>query len=223
MSQDNQDMLKKDEKPKTTKGKMMTALIFQNPSHGKNMDDYYISQGYKRIQGDGEPVWVQILVLLFFCVLCAGGGGVCGVITAKEFGDDSPWYSNLTKPSWNPPSALFGPVWTILYLLMAVAAWFIWRETGFCRQPLPLIVFFVQLAFNFAWTFIFGLAHELLGAFIEIVLLWLLIVLTMILFYRVKWWVPLLLVPYLAWVTFASCLNFALYKLNPDNGELNDA
>ena len=77
---------------------------------------------------------MNLAVLAFFIVLCMGGGGLMGAITVNDFGDDSEWYTNLTKPDWNPPSALFGPVWSILYLLMAGAAFFVWRETGFCKQ-----------------------------------------------------------------------------------------
>lgn len=155
-------------------------------------------------------------VFVGFVILCMGGGGIMGAITANDFGDSSEWYTSLEKPCFNPPSAVFGPVWSILYLLMAIAAYAVWTETGFRKRPVPLIFFFIQLALNFLWVLIFGKAHDLLAAFVEIIVLWVCIVLTMILFFRVKPWTHFLLLPYLAWVTFASILNYSLHHLNPD-------
>lgn len=121
------------------------------------------------------------------------------------------WYASLNKPSWNPPSWIFGPVWTLLYLLMAVAAWRVWKREGW---KLAIWLYLVQLALNAAWTPIFFGAHTLGWALAEIILLWLAITLTMRAFLRVSKVAGLMLVPYLAWVTFAAFLNFTLWRMN---------
>ncbi len=122
------------------------------------------------------------------------------------------WYEALHKPSWNPPAWLFGPAWTLLYTLMAVAAWLVWKRVGFSR---PLVLYFVQLALNAAWTPIFFGAHQLGWALIEIVVMWVTILLTLLSFRRVNPTAGWLFVPYLVWVSFATCLNFTLWRLNP--------
>ncbi len=122
------------------------------------------------------------------------------------------WYLALDKPAWNPPAWLFGPAWTLLYTLMAVAAWLVWKRVGFTR---PLGFYFVQLALNAAWTPIFFRAHQLGWALIEIVALWIAILATLLSFRRVNTAAGWLFVPYLAWVTFATVLNFTLWKMNP--------
>lgn len=121
------------------------------------------------------------------------------------------WYAALNKPAWNPPAWLFGPVWTLLYTLMAVAAWLVWKRVGFGG---PLTLYFVQLVLNAAWTPIFFGAHALMPALIVIATLWVAILLTMLSFRRVNRAASELLVPYLAWVTFATYLNFTLWRLN---------
>lgn len=124
------------------------------------------------------------------------------------------WYAGLSKPAWNPPNWIFGPVWTALYLMMAVAAWRIWRLGGFGGQRRPLVLFFIQLALNAAWSpLFFGLKEPGL-AFAEILVLWLAIVLTITAFRRADRLAAGLLVPYLAWVSFASVLNFTLWRMN---------
>lgn len=120
-------------------------------------------------------------------------------------------YAALQKPSWNPPAWLFGPAWTLLYTLMAVAAWLVWKRVGFAR---PLGLYFVQLALNAAWTPIFFGAHQLGWALAEIVLLWIAILATLLSFRKVNPAAGWLFVPYLAWVTFATLLNFTLWRLN---------
>ena len=125
------------------------------------------------------------------------------------------FYAELTLPDWAPPASVFGPVWTVLYAMMAVSAWLIWqrRETGLAR--LALAVFVVQLVLNALWSWLFF--GWRLGAlsFADIVVLWVLIVVTLVLFYRIRPLAGLLLVPYLAWVSFASVLNFSIWQLNP--------
>ncbi|MCX8090813.1 MAG: tryptophan-rich sensory protein [Verrucomicrobiae bacterium] len=125
------------------------------------------------------------------------------------------WYASLQKPSWTPPPWVFGPVWTVLYTMMAVAAWLVWRQGGFAAQRRPLGLFVIQLALNASWTpLFFGLRRPDL-AFAEIVLLWVAIAATLAAFRRVSVTAAWLLVPYLAWVSFAAALNFALWRLNP--------
>lgn len=124
------------------------------------------------------------------------------------------WYAALQKPSWNPPGWVFGPVWSVLYTLMAIAAWLAWKQGGFAAQGKPLSVFLFQLALNAAWSPIFfGLQRPDL-AFAVILLLWLAIVATGWTFRPVSRPAAWLLVPYLAWVSFATVLNGTLWWLN---------
>jgi len=147
----------------------------------------------------------QALVLLGFIVLTFLAPA------AGAFSPPGAWYQTLNKPSWNPPPWIFGPVWTLLYLGMAVAAWLVWRRGG---QGHALRLYVVQLALNAAWTPVFFGAHQLGAAFIVIVCMWIAIFLTQRAFQAVSRPAGLLLVPYLAWVSFASVLNFTLWRLN---------
>jgi tryptophan-rich sensory protein len=125
------------------------------------------------------------------------------------------WYASLQKPAWNPPGWIFGPVWTLLYILMAVAAWRVWRLGGFRVQRAPLSRFLLQLALNAAWTPLFFGIHQPGWAFVDIVLLWVAIARTLAAFWRVHPVSAWLLAPYFAWVSFASVLNFTLWRMNP--------
>jgi tryptophan-rich sensory protein len=125
------------------------------------------------------------------------------------------WYEGLSKPAWTPPNWLFGPVWGVLYLLIAVAAWLVWRESGLAGAAVPLGLFGVQLILNAAWSWIFFGRHEIGLALMDIVLLWTAILATMIAFWRLNAVSGYLMVPYLLWVSFASALNLALWRLNP--------
>jgi tryptophan-rich sensory protein len=124
------------------------------------------------------------------------------------------WYGALTKPSWNPPNWLFGPVWTVLYLLMAISVWLVWRKEGLGGAILPLVVFIVQLILNGAWSWLFFGLHRPALALIEILGLWLVILVNIIMFWRIDTVAGVLLLPYLAWVTFAAFLNYTLWRLN---------
>lgn len=124
------------------------------------------------------------------------------------------WYATLKKPSWNPPGWIFGPVWSALYTMMAVAAWLVWKRGGFAAQRRPLTLFLVQLALNAAWTPLFFGLHRPGLAFAEIGLLWLAIAATLAAFRPVSRAGAWLLAPYLAWVSFAAALNFAVWRLN---------
>lgn len=154
---------------------------------------------------------ISTAMLVSSLVLCIGGGAASGLATPP--GD---WYASLAKPSWTPPGWLFGPVWTVLYAAMGVSAWLLWRRR---RQPgarRALACFGTQLALNFAWTPVFfGLHCPGLAAVIIVALL-AMIVATVAASWRVSRAASLLLVPYVAWVGFASCLNIAIWFLNAD-------
>jgi benzodiazapine receptor len=126
-----------------------------------------------------------------------------------------PFYKQLVRPEWAPPSSIFGPVWTILYILMGIAAWLVWRVGGFRAARSALVLFLVQLALNALWSWLFFAWQRGGLAFADILLLWMLIVATIVLFWRVSPLAGVLLVPYLLWVTFASALNYAIWRLNP--------
>jgi tryptophan-rich sensory protein len=125
------------------------------------------------------------------------------------------FYQQLAQPSWALPSSVFGPVWSVLYALMGIAAWLVWRDGGWRRQRGVLALFMLQLAVNALWSWLFFGWHRGALAFIDIVLLWLLIVATVLGFWRVRPLAGALLLPYLCWVSFASALNFAVWHLNP--------
>ncbi|WP_395683525.1 TspO/MBR family protein [Dokdonella sp.] len=140
---------------------------------------------------------------------------VAAAIGAAASIQAGPFYTQLVRPEWAPPPALFGPVWTVLYALMGVAAWLVWRVGGFRSARVALVLFLVQLALNALWSWLFFGWHLGGAAFADIVLLWALIVATMVSFWRVKPLAGALLVPYLLWVSFASALNWSVWQLNP--------
>jgi tryptophan-rich sensory protein len=152
-----------------------------------------------------------LLGLLVFLVVCFAAAGIGGVVTTPKIGT---WYATLAKPSWNPPDWVFGPVWSALYCCMAVDAWLVWRQGGASGAKVPLTLFAVQLALNVLWSCIFfGLEKPGL-AFVEVLTLWLAIAATMIVFWQRSVIAGILFVPYLAWVSFASFLNFTIWRLN---------
>ncbi|MFH1300567.1 MAG: TspO/MBR family protein [Planctomycetota bacterium] len=152
--------------------------------------------------------WIGLIV---FLVICISAGGVGALATTPEIAG---WYRTLTKPPWNPPDYVFGPVWTTLYVLMAIAGWLVWKPAGFRKAALPLSLFAVQLFLNVVWSFIFFGMHQPGWAFMEIIVLWLTIVATTITFFRCSKLAGWLFVPYLTWVSFASILNFAIWRMN---------
>jgi tryptophan-rich sensory protein len=155
---------------------------------------------------------VKALALFGFIAVCLGAAGLGAMATAPEIGG---WYSTLRKPSWNPPNAAFGPVWTTLYLMMAVAGWLMWSVAGLRASTVQLALFTIQLVLNVAWSWIFFRLHRPDYAFAEIIVLWIAIAATMAAFFRRSTAAGWLLVPYLVWVSFAVCLNFAIWQLNP--------
>ena len=149
--------------------------------------------------------WLPLLGFIAACFLAAMTGALFR---------PGEWYERLKKPSWRPPNRLFAPVWTVLYVMIALSGWLVWREAGFAGATLPLAVYALQLVLNAAWTpLFFGLHRPDLG-FVDIVLVWLSIVATIVLFIPIHVGAALLLLPYLAWVTFATTLNYAVWRLN---------
>ncbi|MBS0191020.1 MAG: TspO/MBR family protein [Phycisphaerales bacterium] len=150
----------------------------------------------------------QGLALLGWLILCFAAS------LSAVFVSVDGWYASLNKPAWNPPNWVFGPVWSLLYAMMAVAAWLVWRRGGWAVQRRPLALFVAQWLLNAIWTPLFFGMHMLGAAFGEILVLWLAVAATIIAFWRVSRPAAAMLVPYLAWVSFASVLNFTLWQLN---------
>jgi tryptophan-rich sensory protein len=156
------------------------------------------------------------LNLIFWIILCFAVAGISGMWTAGEVAG---WYRTLTRPSFAPPDWVFGPVWTLLYAMMAIAAWLV--ATSNASTPAAVAarnwgvaIFLVQLALNFGWSLIFFRWHAIGAALIEVIVMWLAIGATILLFSKSSKIAALLLVPYLAWVTFASALNAGFWFLN---------
>jgi translocator protein len=157
-----------------------------------------LSRGWKQ--------WAGLAAWLGLCYLAAFVG--------SRFTDTGAWYQALQQPAWQPPDWLFGPVWTLLYAMMAVAAWLVWRDRGFRGAPAALSLFMVQLALNVAWSWLFFGEQRPDLAFGEIVLLWIAILATLLAFWRIRPLSGALLIPYLLWVTYAAALNYSIWRLN---------
>ena len=149
--------------------------------------------------------------LAIFLLAAFSAGAIGSIFTASAI---PTWYAALKKPSWTPPGWVFGPVWTALYLTMGVAAWLVWRRGGWAANRTPLTLFALQLAANALWSILFFGLHTPGAAFLEIVVLWSLILATALAFRRVSALAAWLLLPYLAWVTYAATLNFGIWRLN---------
>lgn len=152
--------------------------------------------------------WVGLLLALGVTALAAAIGSVAS-IKAADF------YAALARPTWAPSPGVFGPVWTVLYLMMALAAWLVWRRAGLPAATGPLALYLVQLALNAAWTWLFFRWRLGALAFVEILLLWLVLLVTIVAFWRVRAVAGALLLPYLAWVSFATALTAAIWRRNP--------
>ncbi len=139
----------------------------------------------------------------------ASAVGAVASIQAKSF------YTQLIQPAWAPAPGVFGPVWTLLFAMMGIAAWLVWRSGGFRSDRQALLLFLVQLAVNALWSWLFFAWNFGLFALADVLVLWMLIVATMVAFWRLNPLAGALLIPYLLWVSFASALNFSLWQLNP--------
>lgn len=157
-----------------------------------------------------EPArpWLALVAWLALCYAAAAVGAVASLNSAGI-------YSVLDRPPWAPPAAVFGPVWTVLYALMGLAAWLVWRARGWTRAMGPLLLFVAQLALNALWTWLFFAWQQGALAFADIALLWLLLVATVVVFWRIRRIAGVLLLPYLAWVSFACALSWSIWQRNP--------
>jgi translocator protein len=155
---------------------------------------------------------VDLIALAFFVALCLGIGALGGSVVATSV---DTWYADLAKPSFTPPDRVFGVVWTALYVLMAIAAWRVWRVADRDTRRGPLTLFALQLALTLGWTVVFFGLQKIGAAVATIVVLDVGVVVTTLAFRSIDRWAGLLMVPYLAWVVFATVLNIAIWRLNP--------
>ena len=152
--------------------------------------------------------WLKLFASLLVCQLA---GGIGSVFT---FPNITSWYATLNKPAFNPPNWLFAPAWTTLFILMGLALYLVWERGGWKANKLPITVFGIQLLLNILWSVLFFGLQNPLAAFVEIIFLWIAILGTIMLFYRVEKTAAYLMVPYICWVTFAALLNYSIWLLN---------
>ena len=155
---------------------------------------------------NAKPNWV---VLLLFVGIAVGVGSL-GILFLP-----GPWYAALSKPAWTPPDRWFGPIWTVLYVSMGIAAWLVWSERYHRARNVALLAYSIQLLINALWVPVFFGAKNIGAALFVIVALWLSVAWTLREFSRVKRAAAWLLVPYIAWVTLAAALNLSIWKHNP--------
>ncbi len=165
------------------------------------------------VSSDPTPArWRPLIALLVLLACCLGVAAIGGAVTATSV---ATWYPTLAKPPFTPPDAAFGPVWTALYVMMAVAAWLVWRRGGLTLESLGLWLFTGQLLVNLAWPVLFFGMQAIGPALAALVLLVLLAVATTAVFWRWDARAGLLFLPYVAWLVFAAVLNAAIWLLNP--------
>ncbi len=150
----------------------------------------------------------DVLGLAFSIVLTFG---VATFAAQFEPGD---WYVHLAKPAWTPPGWLFGPVWGMLYLAMSISAWLVWRQRHAARVSLPLGIYFTQLAINGTWSWLFFGQQWINLALVNLIVLVILVAVTVAMFQRVRKAAGLMLIPYLLWISFATALNFQIWRVN---------
>jgi tryptophan-rich sensory protein len=157
--------------------------------------------------------WAEIIKLIVSLLVCEGAGGIGAIFTAPAI---STWYAGLKKPSLTPPNSVFGPIWITLYLLMGIAVFLVWKE-GLAQDGIRIafIIFWIQLALNILWSVFFFRLKSPFGGVVLIILLWLAILATIILFLKVSALAGTLLIPYLIWVSIAANLNIQIWRLNP--------
>lgn len=152
--------------------------------------------------------WLALAGWLAIAFVAAAVGSIASV-QAPQF------YAQLTQPAWAPPAWLFGPVWSALYAMMGISAWLVWREPAGALRRRALWLFAIQLALNALWSWLFFQWHQGAWALADIGLLWCCVTATLVAFWRLRPLAGALLVPYLAWITFAAALNFTVWRLNP--------
>ena len=155
--------------------------------------------------------WRDLAMLVVFAGGCLVAGSIVGSITSTSV---ETWFLTIQLPSFQPPNIAFPIAWTILYLLMGTAAWFVWRRFGFNGARAALTLFLVQFALNLSWTPVFFGAKAILGGLILIAVIWLAVLATTVAFWRKDALAGMLLLPYLAWVSFATVLNYSIWQLN---------
>ena len=168
-------------------------------------------QEIEQLRNGGRTRRQEALGLIVFLTTCLAVSAIGGLATASSVGD---WYVTLNKPTFNPPSWVFAPVWTTLYVLMAIAGWRVWRSAGSAARRWPLIVFGTQLALNLLWSFLFFGLQQIGLALLDILLLLIAISVNTVLFWRIDSIAGWFFVSYVLWVVFASVLNLALWLLN---------
>ena len=149
--------------------------------------------------------------LVVFLGVSFAAAAIGSIVTTSSL---DPWYANLRKPEWTPSGAVIGAIWSVLYALMGIAAWLVWREKGWTLS-LPMILFGVQLILNVLWSVLFFGLQNLAAGLVGILVLWAAVATTLASFWCVKRSAGALFVPYLAWVTIATGLNAVLWQLNP--------
>ncbi|MBN1695397.1 tryptophan-rich sensory protein [candidate division WOR-3 bacterium] len=154
----------------------------------------------------------EFLILFSSIIICQLAGIIGSIFTTPAI---PTWYANINKPTFRPPNWVFAPVWTTLYLLMGIALFLVLRK-GFNEKGIKIAVavFALQLVLNSLWSFLFFGLESPFAAFIEIIFLWAAILISIILFFRISWVAGALLIPYILWVSFASVLNFSIWRLN---------
>ena len=152
---------------------------------------------------------IWLLVLCIGATLCIGFAG--GIATMSNIYG---WYENLQKPSFNPPNYIFGPVWTVLYILMGISFYMILQSQKSKGRNFAIGIFAIQLFLNFWWSYLFFSFHWLGASFIEILILWICVLLMIISFYRLNKTASLIQLPYLLWISFASVLNGTIWMIN---------
>lgn len=153
--------------------------------------------------------WIKAVIAISIPLMV---GGVSGYFTVAGVGS---WYTQINRPTWNPPNWLFGPVWTTLYIMMGIALYLVWKSR--LNTPLKsnaILFWSIQMTLNFFWSFIFFNQHLIGFAFVEMVMMWLAILVTIFAFSKINKYAAWLMVPYIAWVSFAGILNFTIWKLN---------
>jgi translocator protein len=153
----------------------------------------------------------NILKLVISIILPLSVGAIAGMFTSQAIPD---WYAGLSQPSFNPPNWIFGPVWTMLYIVMGFSFFLIWKMDPTKERNRAILIFFVHLLLNFGWSFFFFYFKMIGVALIEIIVLWSAIVLMLISFYKLKPLAAYMNIPYLLWVTFATALNATYFILN---------
>jgi tryptophan-rich sensory protein len=147
---------------------------------------------------------LMVSIIIVFIV-----GAIGSVATSPQI---PVWYATLARPAWAPPNWLFPVVWTILYILIGISLFLVWRKSLESKQA--LVVFAVQLGLNLLWSLVFFGLHSIVGGLVIILMLWMAILANIIVFYRISRWAGLILLPYLVWVSIASYLNYSIYLLN---------